>query len=74
MNTYHDHVVQANQRQTHLLREAETERLLQSNAGASSEPNAADRLLATLGDWMVSQGERLKARIPSPEYRVLRTE
>ena len=52
MNYLHD-VTRARQRMTALLNEAHNERLL------PPQPGITDHLLATIGTWMMSSGERL---------------
>ena len=57
MNTYQHQYAQSEQRRAQLLREAEAERLTQND-----QPGLADRLLANVGEWMVTEGTRLKER------------
>lgn len=76
MNIYRDAAQQANQRREHLLGEAERERLAQT--AQAGQQQAADRVLAVVGEWMIASGKRLKERseyrVPSHEYRVLGAE
>jgi len=52
MNYQHD-VTRAQQRMNDLMTEAHTNRLV------PSQPGMTDQLLATVGTWMISTGERL---------------
>jgi hypothetical protein len=52
MNYQHD-VIRAQQRMTALVNEANTARLI------PPQPGMTDQLLATVGTWMISTGERL---------------
>ncbi len=52
MNYLHD-VTRAQQRMAELVNEAEADRLL------PDQPGITDHLLATVGTWMISTGERL---------------
>ena len=52
MNYLHD-AAQAQARMTQLVNEAETARLM------PSQPGMTDQVLATVGAWMISTGERL---------------
>ena len=60
MNSYHNQYAQADYRRETLLREAEADRLSQ----VYEQPGLADRLLTNVGEWMVSEGTRLKNRTP----------
>ncbi len=70
MNTYHNQHAQANYRREELLREAEIERLSQT----TEQPGLADRLLTNVGEWMVSEGTRLKNKSAEAHRNVLRAE
>jgi hypothetical protein len=52
MNYQHD-VTRAQQRMTELVNEANTDRLI------PPQPGMSDQLLASVGTWMISTGERL---------------
>ena len=70
MNTYQHQSIQADYRRNELMREAEASRLSQP----ADQTAFADRLLANVGEWMVAEGTRLKARqkLPpsNPHFRV----
>ena len=69
MNIYRDAALQATERRVTLQREAEQDRLAQM--AQTGGQNAADRVLASVGEWMIASGKRLKQR---SEYRVMNTE
>lgn len=58
MNTYQHQSIQADHRRTELMREAENSRL----SHPVDQTTLTDRLLANVGEWMVTEGTRLKAR------------
>ena len=74
MNSYRDTALQANDRRVYLQREAEQERLAQ--AATDGQPVVTDRVLATVGEWLIASGKRLKERadyrVPSARYGVLK--
>ena len=53
MTNYLHDAAQAQARMTQLVNEAETARLMRS------QPGMTDQVLATVGAWMISTGERL---------------
>jgi hypothetical protein len=68
MKPYHPEDVQAAQRRIKLNREAEMDRLAKLAQG--DQPGLTDRVLSSLGEWMIASGTRLKGRVTSTEYRV----
>ena len=70
MNTYQHQTIQANHRRNELMCEAEANRL----SHPDNQPALTDRLLANVGEWMVAEGTRLKARqklpLSNPHFRV----
>jgi len=50
---YQNDVIRAEQRMNELMNEANNERLI------AAQPGMTDHLLATVGIWMISAGERL---------------
>ena len=70
MNIYQHQSIQANHRREQLMREAETNRLFQSD----DQIAFTDRILANVGEWMVTEGTRLKGRqklpVTNPRFRI----
>jgi hypothetical protein len=62
MITYYQQSIQADDHRAELLREAEAKRLSRS----AGQPALTDRLLVSVGDWMVTEGTRLKRRQKLP--------
>lgn len=68
MKPYHPEDVQSAQRQIKLKGEAEMERLARLAQG--HQPGLTDRVLSSIGEWMIASGTRLKGKVASDEYRV----
>lgn len=76
MNPYYHQTSQADARRERLMHEAEQDRLVRQDM--PQQPGLADRVLANLGDWMVTEGTRLAEKrqnlTAQPHYKVLRSE
>ena len=57
-HNYYHQANHADQHRANLLREAETQRLSQE----VEQPGLTTRLMTNVGDWMITEGTRLKNR------------
>ncbi len=65
MKHYQHETAEIQHRQAQLMREAEVNRMLQ--ARQVYQPGLAARILMNLGEWMITEGTRLKLRYKSIE-------
>ena len=69
-HNYYHQATHADQHRDTLLREAETHRLSQE----VEQPGLTTRLMTNVGDWMITEGTRLKnrtAEVQGPERSLL---